>query len=125
MNSKPLGVRPARKMADTLAQSRFRRTERGEHQHFVFGIREKPKYSLCNDPQCSFAADHQLSEVIARRIFQGIGSGPNDRSIGQDHFEIQDICVGHSVLDRLGTTGIQSEITSNEKELPQLDGSGG
>src|SRR5690242_1001718 len=69
----------------------FSRPERHQHQQIMPWQREQLQNYFGHNSERSFTANHQLSEIVTRRILQHICTRPDDLTGWQDQLKIQHI----------------------------------
>ncbi len=93
--------------------SLFGRRKRRQHHHLMGRVGDEPQGRLGDDAQGPFAADHQLREVVARRIFQCLGARANDVARRQDHFKIKDIVLDDAIFHGPESARILRDIATD------------
>ena len=88
----------------------FGRLERNQHQRLVRGQREQFQRRLGHNAQGPFAAHHELSQIVARRILQRVGPRLHHRAVGQHNFKIEDPVLRHAVFHRAWPSTVFRQI---------------
>ena len=93
--------------------SRCRRFERHQHECLVPGQRQQLERGPRDDAQRAFAPNHQLGQVVAGRILQGVGPRFEDRAVGEDHFQVQHPVLRDTVLHGTRTAAVLGNVPPN------------
>src|SRR5690606_8237222 len=78
----------------------FAGTEWDQHKHVLLRITPQLENNLGNDTQGSFTTADQLGEVVPGRIFQHVGTRPDDLARGENHLQVEHIVARYAVLHR-------------------------
>ena len=65
--------------------------KRGQHRKMVAGVRNQAHHNLGDHSQRAFRAYHELGQVVASAVFEGVGSGPDHLTGGQNHLKVEDV----------------------------------
>ncbi len=80
---------------------------KGEQQRYRL-LRQSAQleYYFGNDAQRAFAAAHKLREVVAGRVFEYVGAGPDYVARRKHHFQVQHIVACNAVFYCLGAATV-------------------
>ena len=86
--------------------------ESGEERLHAFGALDDAENHFCGDAERAFGADENAEEVVAGRV-ESFSAEVDERTVGEDDFEAEDVRCGEAVLEAVGAAGIFGDVAAD------------
>ena len=86
--------------------------ECGEERLHGFGALDDAENHFCGDAESAFGADENAEEIVAGRV-ERFSAEVDERAIGENDFEAEDVRGGESVFEAMRAAGIFGDVAAD------------
>ncbi len=84
----------------------------GEEGLHGFGALDDAENHFCGDPERAFGADENAEKIVTGRV-EGFSAEMDERAVGENDFEAEDMRGGEAVLEAMRAAGIFGDVAAD------------
>ena len=86
--------------------------ESGEESLHAFGALDDAENHFGGDAECAFGADEDAEEIVAGSV-ESFSAEVDERAVGENDFEAEDVRGGETVFEAVGAAGVFGDVAAD------------